>query len=123
MGYLSSEEVSEFLNGNGKEMKAGNTYKLIPLRYEPFFYGPLKDKKMPKHILMNVETNEEVEGVGFKFHDAIGLLNDAIVPEVTVLDVQCLDNGTKYPDFLIEVASGGVKTEATAPVVDKELGF
>lgn len=111
MSLLSTEEVNESFGGSAT-LEPGQKAKVIITRYEPFFYGENKDKKMPKYLAVNAESNEPLEFVGFRFHEEIKSINDRIEPAVTVLDVECVDNGTKYPDYAISVAEGG-KAEET----------
>lgn len=93
--------------GNSATLEPGQKAKVVITRYEPFFYGENKDKKMPKYLAVNADTNQPLEFVGFRFHDEIKKINDMIEPTVTVLDVECVDNGTKYPDYAIGIVAGG----------------
>ena len=107
MAYLDNEQMKDGTSGS---ISGGETKNVVPLRYSPFLTK--KGKKMPKHILRDNDNGEELEIVGYAFHDSIKSLNDKIVPGETVLKVECLDNGTLYPDFNIVIADGVVAKAA-----------
>ena len=98
MPYLTDDELKD---GTSSTIAGGETRKLVPLRYEPF--QTKKGKTMPKHILKDIDSNQELEVVGYAFRDAIKTFNDKLVPSESVLKVECLDNGTAYPDFKLEL--------------------
>lgn len=106
MAYMTEAQCAE---GSNTGLKAG-TYKLIPLRYESFVSK--NGKTIPKHICAFADSEDTIEIVGFKFHDEIKKLNESIVPEVTVLEVQVLDNGTQYPDYEVKIIAGSKPPEA-----------
>ena len=110
MPYLDEQGMQDG-SGNGQTLSPGQKAKVILLKYEPFLYGDDKDKTMPKHLAINAETQAALEFVGFAFHDEVKKLNDSIVEEVTVLEVECIDNDTKYPDYAIKVVEGGTKSD------------
>jgi hypothetical protein len=105
MGYITEDEVNEF--GGSKELKRGQKVNVVLDEYAPFFYGENKDKKMPKHLGHNADTGEELEFVGFDFHEKVGELNDDIVPGSTVLEVECVDNDAKFAEYNMSVWKGG----------------
>ena len=114
MALLSPEEMNESFGVSSITLEPSQKAKVIITSYEPFFYGENKDKKMPKYLAVNAETNAPLEFVGFKFHEEVKAFNDQINPTVTVLDVECVDNGTKYFDYKIEIADGSPVKAAEA---------
>jgi hypothetical protein len=112
MGYLTEEQKKEF--NNSITLKPGEKANVVFKSYEPFMYGPSKDKKMPKHIVINADTNTEMEFVGFKFHDALTEISDDIVESVTIVEVECIDNGTAYPDYEMKIMAGAAESASDA---------
>lgn len=109
MGYLNEDQMKD---GNTSNTVApGKTANVILTEYAPFAYGPNKDKTMPKHLGQDADNGQAYEFVGFAFHDCVKSLNDSIIPGMTVVQVKCLDNGTKYPDYELSVVTGAAKTE------------
>lgn len=108
MAYLTPEQMQEDeVKSDIREMKAGETMNVVLTEYAPFQYGENKEKTMKKHLGFNADTNEKMQFVGFAFHDEVKRLSDQIEPGVTVLKVECLDSGSKYPDFALSIVSGG----------------
>lgn len=118
MSYLNAEQLA---HGTTliSTVAPGKTANVVLTEYAPFNYGPTKEKTMPKHIGMDADTGTEYEFVGFAFHDAVKQLNDAIEPGVTVVKVECLDNGTKYPDYALSVVTGTEK-KSKKPLKDED---
>lgn len=113
MAYLTPDQMQDG-NSEQKTVKPGTSANVVLTDYAPFNYGPNKDKVMPKHLGTDAETGEKYEFVGFAFHDAVKQLNDDIVPGTTVVNVKCLDTGTKYPDYELTIVKGTEK-KADAP--------
>lgn len=115
MSYLNKEEMQH--GGNAIEtIKPGDNARVVLTSYEPFQFGAAKDKTMPKHLGYDNDSGTAYEFVGYAFHDAIKPINDVIVPGETVLEVQCLDNGTKYPDYAVAVSNAKAKPNPNAPI-------
>lgn len=114
MALLSQEELAIGNNEGGNTLAPGSTANIVITSFAPFKFGPTKEKTMPKYIAKDADTGADYEFVGFKFHDAIKPLNDNIVAEATVIRVECLDNGTKYPDYQLTVVAGAEKATAAS---------
>ena len=110
MPFLSAQEMAIGDGNGGNTVKAGSSANVVLTKFDPFQYGANKEKTMPKYFAKDADTGETYEFVGFKFHDCVKELNDRI-GEDTVVHVKCLDNGTKYPDYELTVASLGAKKE------------
>jgi len=111
MGYLSKDQLNDG-NTQPATLAPGQSANVILNEYKPFQYGTNKEKTMPKHLGQDADTGEQYEFVGFDFHEAIREHNEAIIPGVTVLHIECLDNGTKYPGYAIKVVAGGATSDA-----------
>jgi hypothetical protein len=115
MGYINQDQALKDGNTEVSTVAPGTVAKVILTEYAPFQYGPMKDKTMPKHLGKDADTGAEYEFVGFKFHDAWkeATANLDFEPGVTVFQVECLENGSKYPDYAIKIVSATkVKEEA-----------
>lgn len=110
MSYLTNEQMQDGQQSN--TLDAGTEARVVLTGYEPF--QSKKGNTIPKHLGFDNVTGARYEFVGFKFHEAVKELNDSIVPNVTVLDVQCLDNGTQYPDYEVNVTSDKANAEYAA---------
>ena len=110
MSYLSEEEKKEF--NNNYDMKPGQKADVIMTGYEPFEFGT-EGKKMPKHVGINAETQERIEFVGYAFHAEIGKISDDIEENITVLAIECVENESKYPDYVVTIKEGGAPVEST----------
>ncbi len=110
MGYLNEEQMADGSSVE-KTVAPGSSANVILTEYTPFKYGVNKDRTMPQHKGKDADTGEELTFTGFAFHDCVKSLNDSIIPGMTVVQVKCLDNGTKYPDYELSVVTGAAKTE------------
>ena len=108
MAYLNEEQLKDGSVANNT-IAPGDTANVVLTEYAPF--QSKKGTTIPKHKGKDADTGVEYEFVGFKFHDAVKQLNDAIVPGVTVVRVECLDNGTIYSDYELSVVVGAVAKE------------
>jgi hypothetical protein len=105
MSYLTPEQKQMGSNLKANTLAAGEVANVVLTAFAPFDY--VKDgvtKTMLKHLGTNADTGETYEFFGFSFHEAVAKISDDIVEGVTVLKVECLDNGTKYPDYAISIA-------------------
>jgi len=109
MGFLTEEQKKEF--NNSATLNPGEKASIVFKSYEPFMYGPSKDKKMPKYITVNANTGKSLEFVGFKFHEAFTAISDDVAESVTIVDVECVDNGTPYPDYEMKIVAGKAEDE------------
>jgi hypothetical protein len=121
---MTSYIQPEDLIGNGT-VAPGTKANVVLVSYEPF--QSKSGKTIPKHKGKDADTGAEYEFVGFKFHDAFkGLLpagatqeeiDRLIVPEITVVEVECLENGSQYPDYVLSIKSApqAAGAPATAP--------
>lgn len=110
MGYANQEQALKDGNTEVSTVAPGSTANVILTEYAPFQYGPMKDKTMPKHLGKDADTGTDYEFVGFKFHDAWKAATAQLdfEPGVTVFQVECLENGSKYPDYAIKVVSAAI---------------
>ena len=108
MSYLNPDQMNDG-NSQLKTILPDQAANIVLVSYDPFKYGANKDKTMPKHLAKNADTGEDLEFVGLAFHEAIKPFNEQIIPQVSVLHVECLNNGTKYPDYSIKMVLAGEK--------------
>lgn len=114
MPYLNEEQLQDGSN-NSNTIAPGKSANVVLTEYSPFQYEKNGvTKTMPKHKGTDAESGQEYEFVGFLFHDAVKQLNDAIIPGQTVVNVKCIDNGTKYSDYELTIVAGTEK-KAEAP--------
>lgn len=115
MGYHNQDQAMKDGGNAVTTVNPGTTANVVLTEYAPFNYGPTKEKTMPKHLGKDADTGAEYEFVGFKFHDAWkeATATSDFEPGVTVFQVECLENGTKYPDYALRIVSATkVKEEA-----------
>lgn len=121
MGYLTEEQKKDG-SGMGDTVAVGESARVVLTEYAPF--QTKKGKTMPKHLGFDNNTGARYEFTGYAFHEAVKELSDSITPNVTVLDVQCLDNSTQWPDYSLIVSTDAVNAEyaaATAKPVESDL--
>jgi len=111
MSYLTPDQLND--GNSDRTLLPGTTANVVLTEYTPFNFGQNKDKVMPQHKGKNADSGEELTFTGFAFHEAVKGLNDAIVPGNTVIRVECLDNGTKYPDYSLSIVTGAAGAAAT----------
>ena len=112
MALLTPEQMQDDTLDK-KTLSPGETANIVITKYDPFMYGPNKDKEMKKYLARNADTGAELEFVGFAFHDCVKELNDSLNFDETVIKVECIDNSSKYPDFKFTVVAGE-KTDSIA---------
>lgn len=112
MGYLNEEQMKD--GSQSSTVEAGETARVVLTAYEPF--QSKKGNTIPKHLGYDNDTLAGYEFVGFKFHEAVKEINDSITPGETVIEVQCLDNSTAYPDYAITVTTDKAKPNPVQPV-------
>jgi len=108
MSYLTNEQMLDGSTDN--TIKPGSSANVVLVSYEPF--TSKKGKTIPKHIAKDADTGATYELVGYAVHDCLKQLNDSIVPEQTVVNIKCIDNGSAYPDFEATIVGVPAKEES-----------
>lgn len=119
MSILTPDQMN-IGSDTGATIAPGKSANIVITSFTPFQYGTNKDKTMPKYLAKDADTGMDYEFVGFQFHDCVKELNDSLELDVTVINVVCLDNGTKYPDYELTVVTGKKPAVAT-PVKEEEI--
>lgn len=106
MAFLNEEQM-EVGSSNGATLIPGQTANVVLTEFAPFKYGD-DGKQMPKYYVRDAHSGKVYEFVGFKFHEAVKQINDAIEANATVVHVTCIKNekSDKYHDYELTVVSG-----------------